>query len=82
MLRANPRYIFEQSGELLKEHKFSLALKLGAEGARRFKLYDQYKDDFANIRLLGYEAHDWTLAAEKLFLLLRNLSDEVRRGSE
>ena len=82
MMIVNPRYIFEQSQQLLKEHKFSLALKLGAEGARRFKLYDQYKADFANVRLLGYEAHDWALAAEKLHLLLRKLSDEVRRGSK
>lgn len=72
--------IFDQALELLREYKFGLALKIAIEGAKRYKLYQDYKNHFGNIRLLAYEAHDFALAAEKLALLLRSLSDEISTG--
>ena len=79
-VETKPKNIFGQALELLKEYRFSLALKLVSEGAWRYKLYNDYRKDFANIRLLAFEAHDFELAAEKLTTLLRKLSNEISAG--
>lgn len=80
MMSVKQGNIFDQALDLLRERKFSLALKLASEGARNYKLYDTYKHDFVNVRLLAFEARDFDLAAEKLTILLRRLSDEINEG--
>ena len=72
--------IFDIAGVGLRDFKFSLALKLAVQGVRQYKLHNDYLRDFRNVRLLAFEAHDWALAAEKLAMLLRNLSDEISVG--
>lgn len=69
--------IFDTALNELRNYHFSLAFRLAVSGAREFHLYDQYKDDFANVRVLAFGQKDWALASEKLTILLRQLSGEL-----
>lgn len=80
MMSTRTKNIFDQALDLLRERKFSLALQLASQAARNYKLYRDHQSEFGNIRLLAFEAHDFDLAAEKLTILLRTLSDEINRG--
>ena len=80
MMTPKPRNVFDIAGVELRDYKLSLAFKLAVQGAKRYKLHNDYLRDFRNVRLLAFEAHDWALAAEKLAILLRKLSDEISVG--
>lgn len=75
--QSEQRSVFANALELLQDRKFSLALKLAHNGARQFKLYDEYQSDFARIRVLAFEQRDFENAAFLLGRLLVKLSEET-----
>lgn len=79
-MQAQSKNVFDVAADQLREFKFSKALQLASAAARQYKLYQEYKSEFINIRILAFQNKDFGLAAEKLAVLLRKLSDEISGG--
>lgn len=61
----------------LRDFRFSYSLGIVADVARQTKLYSTYKNDFARIRILGYEQKLWDQANSELQRLIKKLAEEL-----
>lgn len=60
-----------------RNFEFSKCLREVQDVARQTQLYSMYRNDFAEIRNIGFGLKNWDLATAKMHELIRKLAEEL-----